>query len=148
MKKKVLVLDLDGTLYYQIYVKLFMGLNLLGYYIFHFWKMKDIFIILGYRKYREDNENTSTEEQYKFIASKFKVSFSRVEGVINKWMFQKPLNLVNRFKDKKLINIIHNFKDKGIKIIIYSDYPTDDKLKSMGINYFNIFILKSINNIN
>ncbi len=135
MKKKVLILDLDGTLYYQIYVKLFMVFNILGYYIFHFWRMKDIFIILSYRKYRENNENTSTKEQYKFIADKYKVASSLVEEVINKWMFKKPLNLINRFKDKKLINIISTFKDKGGKVIIYSDYPTDDKLKAMGISY-------------
>lgn len=135
MKKKVLIFDLDGTLYYQVFVRLFIGISMLGYYIFHLCKIKELFMILDYRKYREYNENTSIEEQYKYIADKYNVSISLVEDIINKWMIKKTLSLINKFRDKKLINIINIFKDKGIKIIIYSDYPTEEKLKTLNINY-------------
>ena len=135
MKKRVLILDLDGTLYYHIFIKIFMGISLLSYYIFHIWKIKDIFLLLAYRKYREQNEKTNTEAQYKFIANKYKVSTHYVKKIVDKWLLKKPLNLIAQFKDKKLIKIINNCRKKGLKIFIYSDYPTDEKLKVMNINY-------------
>ena len=135
MKKRVLILDLDGTLYYHIFIKIFMGIYMLSYYIIHIWKIKDIFLLLAYRKYREQNERKNIKDQYEFVANKYKVSTYYVQKIVDKWLLKKPLRLISKFKDKKLINIINECREVGLKIFIYSDYPTDEKLKVMNINY-------------
>ena len=53
MKKKALILDVDGTLYYHIPIKIIMGLKLISYYIIHLNKIKEFLLILKYRQKRE-----------------------------------------------------------------------------------------------
>ena len=135
MKKDTLIFDLDGTLYYQRGVQLVMGCQMLLYYIFHFWKWKELNLILDYRKIREKNEKDVVEKQFKIMAEKYKMSVKQVEELVEKWMIEKPLKALKLFKDRKLSNLIENAKTNGIQVIIYSDYPTEDKLKIMGIKY-------------
>ena len=135
MKKRVLILDLDGTLYYQLGVQFIMGCQLIFYYIFHFWKLKELMIIISYRKIRENNIKGIIDKQYILISKKYNTSVNKVKKIIEKWMFVKPLNILPLFRDKKLLTIVENFKLLGGKIIIYSDYPTKDKLKVLNVNY-------------
>lgn len=130
--KKVLILDLDGTLYHQYGVQLFMGCRLAIYYLFHFWKFKELLMIMDYRKIREKNIKGIVEKQYKIIGQKYHKTPKQVEELIQKWMFEKPLDILPIFKDKKLDEIINNFAGK---VFIYSDYPTKDKLEALHTKY-------------
>lgn len=135
MKKKILILDLDGTLYYQVGMQLFMGSWILIYYIFHFWKIKELIAILNYRKNREQELKDIVDIQFSLIAEKYHMSLEKIEYLINNWLIKKPLKIIYLFRDKKLIEIINEFKKKNGKIIIYSDYPTKEKLKALKIKY-------------
>ena len=50
-------------------------------------------------------------------------------------MLEAPLKLLSQFRDELLAGIIDDLKNdkKDIKIVIYSDYPVENKLKSLGI---------------
>ena len=135
MKKKALIVDLDGTLYFQYGVQCIMGCRMLFYYLFHFWKFKELLAIMYYRKQREKNLKEIVDNQYILVAQKYGINPKRVEEIVQIWLFHKPLTLLKIFKDKKLVKIIDKCKNTGINIIIYSDYPTKEKLMALNIKY-------------
>lgn len=137
---KAVVFDVDGTLYYQPPLRTKMAVKLCGYYLVHFWKVKDLLIIKVFRQVREhwvtnsENGNTLMEkEQYQYVADKLKTTLDRVERVIYYWMYDFPLPYLNKYKDEKLIQIIEELNRKGIVTAVYSDYPVEKKLKAMGV---------------
>ena len=133
--KKTLIIDLDGTLYYQYGVQCIMGCRMLLYYSFHFWKWKEFMIILDYRRKRESKIKDIVDKQYLIIANKYNENIDKVKDIIGKWMFQKPLKVIRFFKDRKLCEILDKLKSKNINIIVYSDYPTKEKLEALGVYY-------------
>lgn len=133
--KKVIIFDLDGTLYYQYGVQCFMGCQMLLYYFLHFWRWKELMAIMYYRKIREKNIKNIVEDQYNIVAKKYKFEEEQVKMIVDTWLFKKPLNIIKIFKDKKLYKLIYKFKEMGMKIIIYSDYPTKEKLEALNIPY-------------
>ena len=135
MQKRVLILDLDGTLYFQYGVQTIMGLRLLLYYIFHLWKFSELLAIMYYRKIREQSVEGIVDKQFFIVAKKYDIPVEKLTLLIDKWLFQKPLCLLPLFKDYRLAKIIDNCKRQGGEIIIFSDYPTEAKMKALNINY-------------
>lgn len=135
MNKKALILDLDGTLYFQFGVQCIMGCWMLLYHLFFFWKFKDFLAIMYYRKLREKDIKDVVDNQYILVAEKFKTNSKHIEEIVQTWLFNKPLKVLSIFKDKKLSKIIAKCKENGLKIIIYSDYPTKEKLSALNILY-------------
>lgn len=156
----LIVFDVDGTLYYQNKLRRIMAGRLMGYYILHPHKIKDLLIIKKFREIREKAENTDT--LYEDTASKLEVSKDRVEAVIKKWIYENPMDAVKKSADKELIGIIHQIQSENekanelksediqkteneqqsenvIQIAIWSDYEADDKLKALGIECDNVY---------
>lgn len=138
---KAVVFDVDGTLYYQPPLRRKMAVKLCSYYLFHFWKVKDLLIVKEFRKVREHwvtnsgNGNTLVEEeQYQQVADKLKTNADRVKRVIYNWIYDFPLPYLKQYKDEKLAGIIESLKVQGIITAVYSDYPVEEKLKAMGIH--------------
>ena len=146
---KALVFDLDGTLYYQRQLRLKMAWMLGGYYLCHFWRIKELLVIKRFREIREhwdelsevsDNtahdpgEGKSLEEiQYAYVAGVMNCSPQMVRNIVETWMYEKPLKAVHDTRDEELLEIIRAGRAAGQKIIIWSDYPIEDKLRSLGI---------------
>ena len=133
--KRVFIFDLDGTLYYQLGVQLTMGLWMLSYYLIHFWRFKELLAILKYRKNREEGKDNIVDEQFKIVAQKYNLSTSKMEKIVKKWIMEKPLRVLPLFKDKKLVSLIAKLKEENKTIVIYSDYPTEEKLKVLDVKY-------------
>jgi FMN phosphatase YigB (HAD superfamily) len=53
------------------------------------------------------------------------------DQMIDFWMQEKPLPYIRLFQDKKLLAFIQTLKHKGTKIVVYSDYPLDKKIKAL-----------------
>lgn len=146
---KAVIFDLDGTLYYQKPFRIKMFCFLIGYILTHPTSISDMFIIKKYREIREDWEKCSVDEigsrlpsdydldegQYEYVARVKKTSAQRVRKTVEFFMLEAPLKLLSQFKDEVLAGIIDDLKNdkKDIKIVIYSDYPVENKLKSLGI---------------
>lgn len=130
-KYDLYVFDVDGTLYFQNKLRMVMAGRLLGYYICHINKYKDLFIIKDFRSLRDRAKDT--ENLYELTAEKNKVSTERVKDVIKKWIYDNPLDAVRATRDKKLIEIIERLQNEDKKVAIWSDYAADDKLKALGI---------------
>jgi FMN phosphatase YigB (HAD superfamily) len=127
---------MDGTLYYQKPFRIRMILFLLGHILRHPGSINDMLIIKKYREVRE-HWNKSDEDldtaQYEYVAKLKNTTKEHVEEVVKFYMHKAPLRLLPSFKDNELAKIIGNLRDKGIKVIVYSDYPAEDKLKALNI---------------
>jgi len=110
---KALILDMDGTLYYQIPLRICMAFELFFYYICHLNKISEL---LGVYKYRKKNESGELQKQ-------------DVNVVV--WMQKNPKKYVRFFRDKKLINFVQTMQRQGVKTVVYSDYPLKEKLGSL-----------------
>ncbi len=123
MKKKALIVDLDGTLYYQKPVQIFMAAELIVYYILHFWRLKELKIIAHYRA----KHNGTTSLDTKTFCIEQKTDIKTLNNLIQKWLIYKPLKWIKLFADRELIKYL-NKKQKNIFVIVYSDYETHQKL--------------------
>lgn len=140
---KAVIFDLDGTLYYQKPFRIRMIKWLAGYIIKHPSSIKDMFIIKKYRKVRENWEQYDTMEtdsaqdfdrrQYAYVADKMRVSPKRVQRTIEFFMLETPLRLLADYRDEVLADVIKVLHEHKITIVIYSDYPVQDKLKALKI---------------
>ncbi len=121
MVNKHYIVDLDGTLYFQIPVRLMMLAELMLYYVFHLSRLNDLRIIYRYRKNHEKNIC-----DFGILARQYQTNKKYVKDLIEEWMIKRPLKWIRIFADRKLLKIL---QDK--KVIVYSDYPTDEKLQAL-----------------
>ena len=146
-KYRLMLLDMDGTLYYQRKMQLLMCLEMLGYALRHpfsLWKFKTISIFRKVRENaaiieekREEGKNLSgtnlLHEHYKETAVKIKKTPQKIEEVIDEWMFKRPLKHIYVCRDQVLCDKVQEWKRKGMKVVVYSDYPAEDKCRTLGI---------------
>lgn len=141
---QAVIFDLDGTLYYQKPFRVRMLFFLAGHMLTHPASIRDVFLIKKYREIRENweayekdacyPENMDLDSrQYAFVAKAKKASPERVKNAVEFFMLETPLRLLPTYKDVILSAMIEELHEKGVKVIVYSDYPAEDKLKALGI---------------
>ena len=137
MKYKALILDLDGTLYYQLPVRLCMMLRLCVYYILRPYKVRELFLLRKYRKLREKRFSDGSKNfeylQVKKAAELYGMTLEDAQRTITSWMIYKPLNLLKLFRRRKLLDAVKRLHESGTIIIVYSDYPVKEKLSALGL---------------
>lgn len=132
----LIIFDMDGTLYFQRGMQLRMAFRLIRHVIAVRGGLRDLRIILNYRKLREkwDSSNSVDEAKlYSAVADDMGLNASRVRDVIREWMFEKPMDVVAECRDEVLIKTIRRLICDGKKVCIYSDYPTEDKCRAVGL---------------
>ncbi|GHT82391.1 hypothetical protein FACS1894137_01190 [Spirochaetia bacterium] len=107
---RLIILDMDGTLYYQIPLRICMVFELLVYYTIHFKNIKDLFVLAGFRK------------------SYNKGRLPEANPLVDYWMQERPLKYIHIFRDNKLLDLIQYLKNEGTLIALYSDYPLAKKI--------------------
>ncbi|MGK5091538.1 HAD family hydrolase [Deltaproteobacteria bacterium TL4] len=140
---RLVIFDVDGTLYNQSKFRKRMLRTLLGYYIFHPWNVYDLKILSDFRLARESHAGEEIDNleqvQYSWSAKISRVSCSQVILVVEKWIFQKPLKLLSRFLFDGVLEFINILDQSGIEIVFFSDYPAEKKLQALGINSYQSF---------
>lgn len=137
MKYETLIFDLDGTLYYQLPLRIYMIFMIFLHFIVGSLKLREIFVLKTYRKLREklfaaEHENFGIM-QISEAAKLCGVDYENAEKIINLWLIEKPLNAIKIFRRKKLLEAIKIFQSSGKIIIVYSDYPVQEKLNALKI---------------
>ena len=132
---KAWVLDFDGTLFYQLPVRIFMAAWLGLYYLPRPHRWKELFMLRDYRRLREklfaaDSEN-SYQLQLENLSQRYNMSVKEILVVMQDWMIEKPKFFIKIFQRRKLIAAINSAKLRGVKIVIYSDNPVTEKVKAL-----------------
>jgi len=127
--KRATILDLDGTLYYQMPVRLCMAL-LLALQCFLPSGLRTLRLILAARKLYE--QSLGETERISVLAERFHIGVEAVQTMINEWMVEKPLPFVRLFRDRRLIADMEWARQHGIMLIVLSDYPVAEKLTALG----------------
>lgn len=141
------LVDLDGTLYYPLWVKLAMAaeLSLLGW--------SSVATLRSFRKQHEHLRQLATEGAERVVErelehnapSPFHEQLQRtaltlgrdpadVERRVMEWMFRRPGKWIRLFRRRALLDEIAGFHDSGGKTALVSDYPATEKLERLGHN--------------
>lgn len=116
---QAIVVDLDGTLYFQKPVRLAMLKEML----LHFWRIREFLVVKKYRELFEQGLNE--QERLARLPSYASV-------VIQEWMVDRPCPYVAKYKDSELIGLLEGAKAVSVMVIVYSDYPVKEKLRALG----------------
>jgi len=134
------LVDLDGTLYTQRWVKLAMAVEL---------------VLLGrsaiktLRQFRHEHEAMREEQresralaplhespfagQLARTAEKLSVPVAEVELVVRHWMIERPRKWIGRFPRQSLLLELRAFKGQGGQTALVSDYPAERKIEALGV---------------
>ncbi|ALI99899.1 HAD family hydrolase [Rufibacter tibetensis] len=136
-KIKVVIFDVDGTLYTQSPLRKKMLFSLLSHYALRPWSWKDLLILHHFRAEREKKSGIPCKNledaQYEWCASKGNFPIPRIKKVVDYWMFNYPNKYLTGTMYPGVKTFFEALKQKNIKIGIYSDYKAVDKLKAMGL---------------
>jgi HAD superfamily hydrolase (TIGR01549 family) len=131
VKYNAVIVDLDGTLYFQTPVRIRMALSILAFCIIHPLEWKEIFLARDYRKLYAGG--ISHLERCSKLARHYNIPVYQVERTVHDWMVKRPLPFVHKFRNKKLLSLLKDIRKDNTKVIVYSDYPVINKLQALGL---------------
>lgn len=135
---KLVIFDVDGTLYDQSKLRNKMITALFCYYFLRPWKYRELLIIHHFRIEREkragfEGENLK-QQQFEWCANKLNCSVERVRLVVDKWIFEFPNKYLVNCMYPGVAETFEILKSYGILRAIYSDYDSEEKLKCMSLD--------------
>lgn len=129
------LVDLDGTLYHPLPVKLAMAaeLLLLG------WSSVPTLRTFrrAHEQLRESPDTTALaadpfQRQLALAARRLGRPQPEVERTVREWMFERPLKWVQRSRRRSLLSELSRYREQGGKTALVSDYPASGKLAALG----------------
>ena len=130
---QLILFDMDGTLYFQRPLQIHMALKMLLAALKP-GGLRELQIVLKFRKLREhwqENLPDLDRAQYEALSEQTAVPAADIEAIIQKWIYQAPLEIMMRYRDHKLAEIIKKYHLQNKQVAIYSDYPAIDKRNSL-----------------
>lgn len=136
---KLIIWDLDGTLYYQKPFRRKMIRVLVKGLLLSPSHWKDILVIWRYRKLREKWDASDTaagleKRQYEACGRQCGLLGEQVREIVERWMHREPLKYLKAYRDDQAAEIITRLSAGGICSVVYSDYPTAEKLKALELS--------------
>ncbi len=132
MTARAWLVDLDGTLYAPLWVKLAMAAEL---------AVGGWAAVATLRRFRQEHERMR-ETFDQDVDSPFAIQVERtaaalgvdravVEHHVTEWMIERPQKWIRRFKRDGLLDEIAAFRQAGGKTALVSDYPASGKLAAL-----------------
>jgi phosphoglycolate phosphatase/putative hydrolase of the HAD superfamily len=135
---KVVIFDVDGTLYDQTKLRKRIIWEILKFSVLHPNCLFDFKILWDFRKIREKNLSMRVSDiesqQYVCGAQVSRVPPEKVRQVVREWMFEKPLRYLPACRYQGVLEIFSYLRKKNIHTGIFSDYPVRDKLRVLGLS--------------
>jgi HAD superfamily hydrolase (TIGR01509 family) len=141
---KVIVLDVDGTLYRQGPLRRAMLMRLLTAHMLRPGAGWRTFLALrAYRRaqehLREDASGDVAAAQLRLACEHSRLDEASVSACVERWMEREPLSLLGRYVQPGLIEFLEACRARGLRLATLSDYPADAKLEALGITrYFDV----------
>jgi putative hydrolase of the HAD superfamily len=131
--RRAWLVDLDGTLYAAVPVKLLMAAEL----AVGGWSAAPIL-----RRFRREHERVRELGlegdpfmiQIERTAEALGVSAADVEGHVRNWMLERPGRWMAAFRRQALLAEIEAFRRGGGRTALVSDYPARRKLEALGVS--------------
>lgn len=140
---KLVIFDVDGTLYNQKKLRRYMMFDLCFYYLFRPLRIYEMKILWQFRKERERRaflgETGIGENQYKWCQELVGRPLDEIRSVVDKWLFQRPLRFLPKCVFEEVKGFSYALREQGIKTAVYSDYRAAEKLEAMEISIDHIF---------
>lgn len=161
---RAVIFDMDGTLYYQLPLRLRMAGKLAAYYLRHPFRYKELLAVKTFREIRErwteikhndsvphhdlTDDGSSTEQESSLDWRQYYQTAEKLGGgatpewvkqTVEHWMYQVPLALLPLCQDRHLSGLIRTLRKRHTTVIIYSDYPAVEKARALGIEPDYIF---------
>ena len=115
MKIKLVVFDVDGTLYSKPLLTLLMSLEIFFYLLFFPYKYKEIYFLWSFRKNREFLSNlrnySLSDREYDDNGFKFNLSLKDKKNIIFKWLINKPLKYLYYLKYSEIVSLINYLQE-------------------------------------
>ena len=129
---EVILVDVDGTLYHRVPVRLAMAVELVFYALTHIWRFGELCALAYFRSLHNgatDTKDTAVHEQecYMRVIDRYAVSEARLHDLVQRWLIKRPLKYLRLFRNRKLIATLTRLQTAGIFLVLYSDYPTTEK---------------------
>lgn len=126
------LIDLDGTLYRSLPVKVAMGIELC------FASRQVRRVIRAFRHEHEALRHTDSpthespfETQLVRTAERLNCPIAKVRAIVEDWMFARPGRWLRRFRRRALLEEIARFRANGGRTALVSDYPARAKLAAL-----------------
>lgn len=135
-KYDLIIFDVDGTLYFQRGMQIRMAWRLIRHALLERHGVRDLSLILKYRRIREkwDSSRAVDDERiFASLSSKTGVDSGVIRAVITEWMLDRPMDVVRECRDEELVMVIERLRSEGKQVVLYSDYPTEDKCRAAGL---------------
>jgi len=139
---RAVLLDVDGTLYYQCPLRFFMALELcsLPFTTLSFRSAYNTWLAIGhYRRVREglrslgDPNGCLGSLQLIEAANQTQDEPAAMESAVSEWLYQRPLKYLRLCRHRGIEAFLSFLEHKGLQVGVFSDYPAIDKLRALGL---------------
>lgn len=135
MRHEAWLVDLDGTLYRSLPVKVAMAAEL---------ALFGLRAVRSLKVFREEHERLRESTvplrgqdpfriQLEDAALRLGTPTAELEALVSQWMFERPGRWIRGFRRSRLLKEIQGFRDSGGKTALVSDYPASIKLRALGV---------------
>jgi len=134
---KMVIFDLDGTLYSLSRLRSLVVRDLLLYYCWRPHRWRELRYIQKFRSLREalgdQPHQNIAQYQYEITAKATASTIEQVQKVIEEWMIHRPIKHLKALQYEEASLIFEALREAGIKIAVFSDFPAETKLRGMGL---------------
>ena len=127
------IFDLDGTLYAQQNMRLYMLRQILA----HPDRFRIARILYIYRKERSHHRGQTftdlSEATYQWCRKFLSLSREEFENIYTLWMYKKPLAYIKKCMYVGVPEVFTLLREKRRKIAVFSDYPVREKLQALNL---------------
>lgn len=134
--RKLVIFDVDGTLYDQSRLRHAMAVRLLS----HVALTGNISTLRALKAYRHTREIAADAEQPDFeneaiaaAARAGKMREDQAREIVVEWMHRRPLPLLARCRYAGVAELFADLRKRGTLIGILSDHPAEAKIAAMGL---------------
>ncbi|MFK7923154.1 MAG: HAD family hydrolase [Bacteroidia bacterium] len=134
---KMVIFDLDGTLYSLSRLRSLVVRDLLLYYMWRPHRWRELQYIRRFRSLREalgdQTHSNLADYQYEITAQDTGGKKEQIKKTIEEWMIRRPIKHLRTLQYEEVNPIFEQLRTADIKIAIFSDFPADEKLAGMGL---------------
>ena len=134
---RVVVFDLDGTLYDMRCIRRGMAGRLIAHCLSHPRDLRVPRILVEFRRSRERLSEEEIGEirrlQYERPAARLGLPSERVREVVEEWFFRRPLPYLAKCRFPGVRRLFEKLASMGKRVAVLSDYPVAEKLAALGL---------------